>query len=441
MLVTRRRNTATARSSQAISSNGADAVAQSSPLPNLAGADWLTAAPTQAVFAAFAAAGVEARAVGGVVRNSLMGLPVTDIDIATPALPDDVGRLARAAGLAVAETGLKHGTVTVIADHHPFEVTTLRIDTEAHGRHATVAFTTDWAEDARRRDFTMNALYCAADGQVFDPLGGYGDLLARRVRFIGDARERIREDYLRILRFFRFTAQYADGIADTAGAQACIVERKGLARLSAERVHQELMRLLVARHAAAAVRDMQSTGILAEVLPAAPRPTLLERLIDIEAGQSLAPDAVLRLAALAVEVDEDARRLAKRLKLSAKEKDGLRAAAQAIARFAEPPEEKQARALLYRLGADAFCHGILLSWARRLDAPTSPSGGSQWASVLALPQRWQPPRFPLAGPDLMARGIEAGPALGRALRQLEDWWVDQDFQPGREALLQKLSEL
>ena len=177
-------------------------------LPSLADAEWLTRPQARAVFVALTAEGAEARAVGGAVRNALMGSPVKDVDIATTALPDEVMRLAERAGLHPVPTGIEHGTVTVVADKVPFEVTTLRRDIETFGRHAKVTFATDWREDAMRRDFTMNALYCDADGTVHDPLGGYGDLQAKRVRFIGNARQRIREDYLRILRFFRFGAQY-----------------------------------------------------------------------------------------------------------------------------------------------------------------------------------------------------------------------------------------
>ena len=199
-------------------------------------------------------------------------------------------------------TGIAHGTVTVVANHVPFEVTTLREDVETHGRHATVAFTDDWAADARRRDFTLNALYCSAEGEVFDPLGGYADLAARRVRFIGEARERIREDYLRILRFFRLTAEYGEGPPDAEGLAACVREREGLARLSAERVREELLRLLVAPRGPELVRWMLDYGLLTLVLAAAPRPALLERLAVVEAGLGLSADAILRLAALVVEV-------------------------------------------------------------------------------------------------------------------------------------------
>src|SRR5262249_8437095 len=201
---------------------------QPSELPSLAGADWLTRADTRAVFDALAARGHAARAVGGAVRNALLGRPVVDVDIATPAHPDEVIAAARAAGLAAHPTGIAHRTGTGIAGHVAHEVTTLREDVETQGRHATVCFTDDWAADARRRDFTINALYCSADGEVFDPLGGRGDVAAHRVRFIGQARERIREDCLRILRFFRLTAEYGQGPPDREGLSACGAERDGL---------------------------------------------------------------------------------------------------------------------------------------------------------------------------------------------------------------------
>lgn len=402
------------------------------------GAEWLTAAPTQTVFAAIAAGGFEARAVGGVVRNALLGIPVTDIDLATDAPPRDVMRLARAAHLGVVETGLKHGTVTVLAAHHTFEVTTLRTDVESHGRHATVVFTADWTADARRRDFTMNALYCNADGRVFDPLGGYPDLLARRVRFIGDASERIREDYLRILRFFRFTAQYSTAPPDAAGLRALVRERAGLAQLSAERIRQELVRLLIAPQALAAVRSMQEHGILAEILPAAPRPTLLARLIEIEVSERCPPDAMLRLGALAVSTPEDARRLSQRLRLSREEQGRLELCARAQAYLQAPPDETAARALLYRREPIGYCGLIALSWARNLSAATS---DASWRQALTLPNRWTPSKLPVDGAAVIAAGVPAGPAVGEALRTLESWWIEQDFDPDRDALLDRLRTL
>ena len=261
-----------------------------------------------------------ARVVGGAVRNALLGRPVADIDIATTATPEQVVELAHANGLKTIATGLQHGTVTVVADGHPFEVTTLRHDLETYGRHAKVAFTDDWHADASRRDLTLNALYCEADGTIFDPLNGIGDLLARRVRFIGDARQRIREDYLRILRFFRFTAEYSSGPPDAEGIAAAVAERQGLAGLSSERVRAELVRLLAAPGAVPVCRAMAGHGLLTAIVPVAPRIETFARLAAIERASANAPDAALRLAALAVAVADDVPRLAQHLRLSGAER-------------------------------------------------------------------------------------------------------------------------
>src|SRR5258706_2941524 len=231
------------------------------PSPRSLGSDeWLSCADTQAVFRMLAAGGFESRVVGGAVRNALLGRPVTEIDFATTALPDDVIRLAHDARLRAITTGLDHGTVTVISGGTPFEVTTLRKDVETDGRHARVVYTADWVADASRRDFTINALYCDAKGVVHDPLGGYPDLVGRRVRFIGDAQDRIREDYLRILRYFRFHTEYGGGPPDEAALLACVRERRGLDRLSAERINRELMGLLSSARAADTLETMRDWG-------------------------------------------------------------------------------------------------------------------------------------------------------------------------------------
>ncbi|KAB2914848.1 MAG: CCA tRNA nucleotidyltransferase [Hyphomicrobiaceae bacterium] len=405
--------------------------------PRLAEASWLRRSETQAVFAALAAAGFAARAVGGAVRNSLLGRPVIDIDIATPARPDQVMAAAEAAGLAAIPTGIAHGTVTVVADHMPCEVTTLREDVETHGRHATVAFTDDWAADARRRDFTINALYCSAEGELFDPLGGYADLLTRHVRFIGEATERIREDYLRILRFFRFTAEYAAGAPDAVGLAACVRERAGLARLSAERVRQELFRLLTAVRGPDMVAVMFDHGLIVDVLGAAPRPQLLDALAALEAALGLAPDAVLRLSVLAVEVPEDAARLRERLRLSNEEHERLSRAAQPAPDLGPATPESDARAFLYAAGEAAYRECVLLAWVRA-DAGAE---DDLWRRRLALPERWRPPRFPIGGADVMALGVPAGPRVGQVLRALEDWWIAGDFGADEGALRAKLEEL
>src|SRR5262245_23930680 len=410
---------------------------QPSELPSLAGADWLTRADTRAVFDALAARGHPARAVGGAVRNALLRRPVIDVDIATPAHPDEVIAAARAAGLTAHPTGIAHGTVTVVAGHVAHEVTTLREDIEAHGRHATVAFTDDWAADARRRDFTMNALYCSANGEIFDPLGGCADVAARRVRFIGQAGERIREDYLRVLRFFRLTAEYGEGPPDREGLAACVAERDGLTRLSGERMRQEVLRLLAAPRGPELARAMQEYGLLGFVLPAAPRPGLLARLAAIEDHLGLAADAVLRLAVWVIELPEDADRLRERLRLANEEHARLRYSAGRAPDFGPGGDDRVARADLYANGAAAYRARVLLAWVRSGDAPEDPA----WQHRYTLPERWQPPRFPRSGGDVLAAGLAPGPRVGELLRALEGWWIAGDFVADEAALRARLQQM
>lgn len=383
--------------------------------------DWLLAPATQAVFGALRAAGYEGRAVGGVVRNSLLGLPVTDVDIATPAAPEAVLAAARAAGLRAVPTGIEHGTVTVVSGGEGFEVTTLRRDVETDGRRAVVAFTEDWAEDARRRDFTLNALYCDAEGVVHDPLGGIADLMARRVRFIGEPDQRIREDYLRILRFFRVHAMYGEGDLDRDGLLACERQRDGLARLSAERVQGEVLRLLAAAGVLAAIDAMQAHGLLAILLGVAPRPGVLRRLIATADVMAMEADPVLRLSALAAAVDEDKARLAARLKLSNADRQALLTIDAHGAAEIATVDAAAARRRLYRVGAMAFERQVLAA------ASVLPGATMALRALLALAHNWPIPRFPVSGRDLMALGITPGPDMGRILGALEAWWIDADF--------------
>jgi poly(A) polymerase len=404
--------------------------------PSLQGAEWLERAETSAVFDALAGEGVETRAVGGAVRNSLLKLPVTEVDLATTAVPPTVMALAAKAGLKAVPTGIDHGTVTVIASGVPFEVTTLRRDVETFGRHARIAFTEDWEEDARRRDFTLNALYADRHGRVFDPLGGFADLKAGRVRFIGDPEERIKEDYLRILRFFRFNAYYGKGPLDPAGLVASVRLREGLAQLSAERVGAELRRILVAPQAAGAIAALYDYGLLTSLLGGVPRLADFGRLIEIDTVLGLAPDAALRLASLAVFVREDVARLGERLRLANAEQAVLGLGADdALDRGL--PEEGSAQAALYRLGASAYRYTIRIAWARSGACADDP----RWRLALALPERWQAPVFPLRGADIMALGDVKGPEIGAVLRRLEQDWIAQGFAEDREALLAKAAKL
>jgi len=389
--------------------------------PSLARAPWLRAPGLAKVFAAIAAAGGEARVAGGAVRNALMGLPVSEIDLATTLPPEKVTAACQAHGLHVHPTGIAHGTVTVVADHRPYEVTTLRHDVETDGRRARVAFHDDWREDARRRDFTMNALYCDARGKIYDFTDGYGDILRKRIIFVGRPAARIAEDHLRILRFFRFHARFGRGAPDGDGLAACRRQAKNLGKLSAERIHQELLKLLAAPGAVATLRIMAREKILRRVIP---------HTEDWRVIARLPADPVLRLAVLAADPDG----LRQRLRLSNRE-------AQRIAALvaAPPPTPRlrpgERRAILYRLGAETWGDAVHLAWARSAAVGDEPA----WRRLLTLPRRWPIPVFPVTGHDLMARGVAAGPELGLKLRQLEDWWIAMDFKPGKMELLNRLS--
>jgi poly(A) polymerase len=403
--------------------------------PSLRDAPWLARPETQAVLLALEGGGYEARIVGGAVRNALIDAAVKDLDIATTALPQDVIRLAKAAGLQAIPTGIEHGTVTIVADRVQFEVTTLRRDVETFGRHATVAFTDDWAEDARRRDFTINALYCDREGTVHDPLGGgYEDLRARRVQFIGDAHERIREDYLRILRFFRFTATYAKGDPDAQGLAASLELRAGLAQLSGERIRTEMMRLLEAPRAVEIISVMARAGLINDVLGCAGDADLLARLAAIEAALDLPPDALLRLAALADTRPGLALALRERLKLSNAEFERLARAAMPDRGFDPAEPEREAKAFIYRHDAETFRDGALLAWARSGAAPDDPARRERYL----LPTRWHAPELPVRGSNVIEAGIAEGPAVGRIVRAFEDWWIAEGFPTDTEKLARAL---
>jgi poly(A) polymerase len=373
--------------------------------------------------------GEEARVVGGAVRNALLGEPIGDIDIATTALPEEVIRRATAAGFKAVPTGIEHGTVTIVVDSRPFEVTTLREDVETFGRHATVRFGRDWRADAERRDFTMNALFASTDGVVHDYVGGLDDLKARRVRFIGDAARRIAEDYLRILRFFRFHASYGHGAPDAAGLHACIAARAGLDHLSRERVRMELLKLLVARHATPTLALMTESGLLVPVLGGVPDLASFANMAKVEAAIGVQADPVHRLGALAVRITEDAERLWQRLRLSNAEHQRLVSLGDAWWRV-KPDSEKEARALLYRLGPQRFADRVLIAWTR------SPAGAADhaWRELATLPQRWTVPVFPLKAAHFLKRGIVRGPALGAAMRAAEEAWIEADFPLERAAV-------
>lgn len=398
--------------------------------PRLDHAEWLRDGALARLLAALDKDGEEARVVGGSVRNALLGEPIGDIDVATTALPDDVIKRARAQGFKTVPTGIDHGTVTVVIDGRPFEVTTLREDVETFGRKARVAFGRDWKTDAERRDFTINALSVTRDGTIHDYTGGVADLEKRRVRFIGDPAARIAEDYLRILRFFRFHAHYGEGLPDSEGYHACIAARAGLATLSRERVRAELLKLLLGRHAVPVLAVMSECGLLISVLGGVPLLASLSNLAKIENAVGIHPDAIRHLGALAVFVSDDAPRLAERLRLANAEAERLASMGEHWHGLAPEPSGKSARALLFRLGPDRFTDRVLIAWSRSSAGITD----KNWRALLELPQHWIIPVFPLKAADFIERGIEKGPALGAALAAAEDAWIAADFPADEKTL-------
>jgi poly(A) polymerase len=391
-------------------------------------APWLKSGPTARVLGLLNGNGEEARVVGGAVRNALLKIPIGDIDIATTAVPEEVVRRAKAAGIKSVPTGIEHGTVTLVVDAQPFEVTTLREDTETFGRKARVAFGRDWVRDAERRDFTINGLSVDAEGIVHDHVGGLADIPAKRVRFIGNPDQRIAEDYLRILRFFRMHAAFGAGEPDREGYLACIRARAGLATLSVERVRMEMVKLLVADGADGAIVAMADGGLLLPIFGGVAYTGPLAAMISAERSLGLKPDAVRRLGALAVAVTEDARRLATRLRLSNAETKALDSMGHRWWRLAGM-DEATARRRLYRLGEDRYRDRLMLAWARAGDADST-----QWRDLATLPKRWRAPKFPLAAADFIGRGIAEGPALGQVLALAEDAWLAADFTLDEGAL-------
>jgi len=396
----------------------------------LENAAWRAAPPVRRVLSLLNEGGEEARVVGGAARNALIGVPLSDVDIATTALPDEVMRRAVAAGIKAVPTGIDHGTVTLVIDGMPFEVTTLREDVETFGRKANVVFGRDWKVDAERRDFTINALSITPDGIVHDYVGGLDDLPARRVRFIGDPARRIAEDYLRILRFFRFQASYSNGVPDRDGLHACIVARDGLATLSRERVCGELMKLLVAPHAVATLTVMAEAGFAERVLGGVPQLASFAAIVEVETAMGLTASAIRRLGALGVSIAEDAERLRERLRLSNAEYQRLEAMADGWWRVSPSAGEAAACALLYRLGPVHFLDRVLLAWSRAGAGADDP----WWRALAALPERWDAPQFPLRAADLMSRGLVRGPGLGAALAAAEEAWIAAGFPSDPETL-------
>ncbi len=407
--------------------------------------DWMCAPATHAVIAALTTEGAELRFVGGCVRDALAGRVVRDIDIATKLAPEEVMRRIEAAGLKAIPTGIAHGTVTAVADGQPFEITTLRVDVETDGRRAKVAFTDDWIADAARRDFTFNALSCAPDGTFYDPFDGAADLAAGRVRFVGEARARIEEDYLRLLRFFRFQANYGQEPPDPETLAVAAELAPKLAQLSGERVRGEIFRLLEAPDPGPLVEIVLAQGILRAVVPALGDAELLRALLRAEA-RSAPIDPVLRLAALVEPGRAGAEALVERLRLS--NRQGF-----ALVTLLDPPLDppsdpggsevspKDRRRLVHKLGAPLFQNVLRLTWARRHLGDESAKPDPAFEAALAEAERLAGIAFPVSGRDALALGVREGPELGDLLDAVEEWWAERNFAPSREDCLKRLKEL
>ena len=407
---------------------------------------WMVAPETKAVMAALRSKGSSVRFVGGCVRDAVIGRTAADIDIATPDQPDTVMELLGCAGIACYPSGIEHGTVTATVGKQEFQITSLRVDVETNGRHAKVQFTRDWALDAQRRDFTINALFCAADGTVYDPFGGVADLRTGRVRFVGNPIDRMNEDVLRVLRFFRFFAHYGHPPADMKALVACRSMAGALPNLSRERVRDEFLKLLCARDPASTLSLMKQNHILAPILPEATRLERLRAMSVIGAEYRtefrLRIEPIRRLGAV---VDTDAKgaeTIGKSLRLS-------NADTRRLARMLSPShpitvdsDERAQKRSLYMMGKETFVDVVCLVWSEHLS-----EGYQAWESLtecygpmLSRAKDWTAPKLPIDGDDVIAAGIPEGPEVSKVLKRVEDWWLASDFQPDREAALAKLAE-
>jgi poly(A) polymerase len=410
------------------------------PVGRLPPQKWLRAVNTRQVVAALSAEGGDVRFVGGCVRDALVGRPVKDVDIATHLPPDQVMRLLQAAGIKAVPTGLAHGTVTAVAGGQPFEVTTLREDVETYGRRAKVAFTDDWTADAGRRDFTFNALSCAPDGTLYDPFGGIADLRAGRVRFVGDARARIEEDYLRLLRLFRFQAHYGRKPIEPAVLAIARETAPMLRQLSGERVQTELLKLLAAPDPTPVVASMIEHSVLPEALPVTGTADVLRALLRAE-DKDAAVDPLLRLAALIEPRRTAAETVVERLRLSRRQHFAL---VYWLAPPIDPGKDvpaRERRRAARKLGAAIYGKLLRLDWARKSAGKPRARPGARLAAALAEGDRLAGLSFPVHGRDVLALGVPEGPALGDLLDQVEDWWAERDFRPTRRECLRHLKAL
>jgi len=408
---------------------------------------WMKAAETRTLFKALKSGGNEARFIGGCVRNALVGLPVKDIDIATTETPHRVLKLLKAANIKAIPTGLEHGTVTAVINSIHYEITTLRIDAENHGRRATVAFTDDWVADAQRRDFTINTMSSTIEGDVFDPLSGMDDLDKRRVRFVGSPKLRIEEDVLRLLRFFRFHSTFGGNIVDQAAITACRTLAPRLNELSAERVQSELFKILEAPNTFNTMILMNNEQVLKYVLPEAKNFSRLRTMVWLETHlyniDTVYPDKLRRLAAM-LPIDEAGHAaLAKRLRLSNQQCSRL-AIMTNFTHFLTPElSQLKHNHALYDLGADNFRDLALLNWAQEktIERQHFPERTEHWIDLIDAADTWQQPAFPIKGDDAKKLGLKQGPAVGRALGKVESWWRDGNFQANKKQCINQLKQV
>lgn len=417
------------------------------PTGKLAPQAWMAAPATQAVVAALRSRGADVRFVGGCVRDAFLKRPIKDVDIGTPDPPELVIELLEEAGLRAIPTGIDHGTVSALVDNTRFEITTLRLDLATDGRRAKVAYTDSWVADAARRDFTINALSCTPDGDVYDPFGGIADLGKGIVRFVGVAQERIEEDYLRLLRFFRIFADYGRRAVNRDALAACRHLAPGLSKLSAERVRDELFRILLAQNAADIVMLMRGEHVLEHVLPGDPNIGRLRMMQWLESTairlESVEPDPLRRLAAL-LDMDADGTAgVAQRFRLSRRDTERLVSIKVPRLDVTAGAGKPALRRAVYQSGGQTLRDWSLLAWADEMAvSPRREPGSAQgWISILELAESWKPPEFPVTGQDVTALGIAEGPDVGELLRILEAWWVDGEFEADRGACLAELTKL
>ncbi|WP_421782764.1 CCA tRNA nucleotidyltransferase [Kiloniella litopenaei] len=389
---------------------------------------WMLAEETQRVIEALSKQGQDVRFVGGCVRDAMLGREIKDIDIATPDHPETVIKLLEAGKIKAIPTGLDHGTITAVCNHQVFEITTLRVDVETDGRHATVAYTDNWEEDAARRDLTMNALSCRLDGTVFDPFGGVQDLKENRVRFVGKAETRIEEDALRLLRFFRFQAWYGTDAFDQEGVAAAEDKASMLTGLSAERIHSELMKLLAAPNPIPVLKVMLEKQIFSHFLPEVRTIDCVEAFIALEGRR----DPLVRLVALLDGGEaKEKRSIPDRLRFSTAEKQHFLSLIEPEYGIDASTDEMLFKEALYRIGAGLVSDLLRLQMAR----DGTSFGHENARSRAKIIENWRPVFFPLQGRDLIQSGVEPGPKMGRLLKATENWWIEQSFKPDHDECL------